>query len=284
MSKSKSKKKRKKLKWFLLSFLVIVLAVGGYILYEFKLKTYDVADEQVDAIVDEGFTLALPDGTEVKVDAKGKIQDEVVSGKYKLENEDVYVVIKNNRIVKVIDVNGQEITHNTVKPNLTVEKKNNQVVILTEDGSNITVKPGKPGATETTGTTGTTGTPGVTEPEQKPTVANIKDKYASSFSALQSQAESKLSGLIGLAKEEYSNKKGNGESVSFGYLYNKYMAAASGMEASTDAAFESLMGVVESDLENNGFNKSYASSFRDDYEATKESLRSELYNKALGKK
>jgi hypothetical protein len=269
MSKSKGKKKRKKLKWFLLSFLVIVLAVGGYILYEFKLKTYDVADKQVDAIIDDGFTLALPDGTEMKVDAKGKIQDETVSGKFKLENEDVYVVIENNRIVKVIDVGGQEITHNAVKPNLTVEKKNNQVVILTEDGGSITVKPGKPA---------------VTEPEQKPTVASIKGKYASSFSALQSQAESKLYGLVGLAQEEYSNKKKNGESVSFGYFYNKYMGAASGMEASTDAAFESLMGVVESDLENNGFNKSYAASFRTEYEGTKESLRSQLYNKALSMK
>jgi|GEM_PF-2123797 len=274
MSKSsKGKKKRKKLKWFLLSFLVIVLAVGGYILYEFKFKTYDVADKQVDAIVDEGFTLALPDGTEMKVDAKGKIQDEIVSGQFKLENEDVYVVIENNRIVKVIDVSGQEITHNTVKPNLTVEKKNNQVVVLTEEGSKITVKPGKPGVTESK-----------PEPEQKPTVASIKGKYASSFSALQSQAESKLYGLVGLAQEEYSSKKGKGESVSFGYFYNKYMGAASGMEASTDAAFESLMAVVESDLENNGFNKSYAASFRTEYEATKESLRSQLYNKALSMK
>lgn len=273
MRKRKSKKNRKKLKWFLLSALVVTLVVvlvtAGYILYEFKFKTYDIADDQVDAILDDGYTLTLPDGTTVQVGADGKILNETVSGKFKLENEDANVLVEDNRIVKVINANGEEINHPTLKPNLTVEKNDNKIVVTTENGDKVTIVPSNPDETS---------------PEQKPTVASIKQKYESSFEALQSQAESKLFGLVGRAQGEYSSKKENGESISFAYFYNKYMEAASGMEASTDAAFESLIAVLEKDLESNGYNKSYSSSFRSDYETTKESLRSELYKKAISMK
>lgn len=269
MGRQSSKKKRRKLKVFLFSALVIVLAIAGYILYEFKFKTYDVADDQVDTILDEGYTLTLPDGTTVRVGVDGKVLDEVVSGQFKIEDEDTYVLIENNRVVKVKNANGEEVEHHSLKPNLTVEKADNKITIVTESGNKVTVIPSQPDKIPS---------------EQKPTVASVKEKYTQSFEALQSQAESKLNGLVGRAQAEYNSKKANGESISFGYFYNKYMAAASNMEASTDAAFENLMAVVEKDLENSGYNKSYAESFRNEYEASKESLRSELYNKAISMK
>ena len=274
MKKQGSKKKRRKLKVFLLSALVIVLVIAGYLLYEFKFKTYDVADDEVDELLDEGYTLTLPEGTTVQVGADGQVLNESVSGQFKVENEETYLLIENNRVVKVMNANGEEIEHNVLKPNLTVEKSDDQINVFIDNDNKVTVIPSQPDET-----------PSEQKPsEQKPSVASIKEKYAPSFKALQSQAEAKIGSLVNRAKAEYSSKKANGESISFGYFYNKYMAAASEMEASTDVAFESLMAIVEKDLENNGYDKSYAVSFRNEYEASKESLRSDLYNKVMGRK
>ena len=269
MDRRRKKKKLSKLKWFLFSASIVILVIVGYLVYEFKFKTYEVADNQVAAIIDDGFLLNFPDGTIVQLGADGKVLNEMVSGQFKIENEDTYVLIENNRITKVMDANGGEIEHTTIRPNLTVEKQDEDIDVVTENGDKVTLIPGQPEKVPT---------------EQKPTVASIKQKYTPLFQNLQSQAESKVSSLIGRAQAEYSSKKMNGESVSFGYFYNKYMGAASGLEASTDAAFENLLAAVEQDLENNGFNKSYAASFRNEYSASKEALRSELYKKALNMK
>ena len=48
-------------------------ATGGYVYYELKLKDYDVADEQLEAIVEEGFEVQLPDGTTVVFNQNGNI-------------------------------------------------------------------------------------------------------------------------------------------------------------------------------------------------------------------
>ena len=269
MSKRRSKKKRKNLKWFLLSALLVVLGIAGYILYEFKFKTYDIADEQVDTILDEGYMLTLPDGLTVQVGKDGTILKELISGTFKIQDEDTYVQIDNNQVVHVQNANGQEIEHATIKPNLMVEKTDGQIVIFTEGGNKVTVIPSQPEKIPT---------------EEKPTVANVKAQYTPSFKALEAQAESKITNLVSRAQAEYNSKKANGESISFGYFFNKYMEAASEMEASTDAAFENLMRMLENDLVNNGYNKSYAVSFRNEYEASKEALRSELYDKALNMK
>ncbi|MBS7345598.1 MAG: hypothetical protein KIG60_08150 [Caryophanon sp.] len=66
----------KKWKWFLVIVLVLFLAIGGTALYFFKFKTYDVADEKVDAVLEENFELELPDGTVVVVDKDGNIVEE----------------------------------------------------------------------------------------------------------------------------------------------------------------------------------------------------------------
>lgn len=271
MTKKRKKKKWKKLKWFLLSACILVLAIAGYILYEFKFKTYDVADDEVEAILDEGYTLHLPDGTTAKVDEAGKLQNEMIAGQFKLEGEDVFVLVENNQIVKVTDVNGEEIKHNTIKPNLPVDKEENTFFVETESGDKVTVIPGQSENTK----------PNI---EQKPTVASIKERYVQPFNSLQSQVEAKLSNIIARAHAEYSSKKANGESIQFGYFYNKYVSAASAMEAGTDAAFESLIAVLETELEQNGYDKSYAESFRNEYKATKESFRSDLYTKAMSMK
>ena len=63
----------KKLKYILIALAVIVLGIGGYILYELKFKSYDTADPEVDTLLDETYNVELPDGTVIVVDKEGNI-------------------------------------------------------------------------------------------------------------------------------------------------------------------------------------------------------------------
>lgn len=214
---------KKRIKWILLSLLVIILAAGGYALYLFKFKEYEVADPAVDEVVEDGYRITLPDGSEVTLDKEGNV------------------------------INKSE-TAEKSEDSLSVEEK--------------TAVDGKK-SLETTQKSKTV----------KPTVAQIKDKYRASFDALESQANTKLSNLIGIAKSEYTSKKNNGESISLSYFYQKYMGAAKGLEANTDAAFYSLLAIVEDELQKNGYDNSYATSFEEEYLAAKKAREESLLNK-----
>ena len=63
----------KRLKYFLLAIVVLLLAGGGYAAYELKFKKYDIADDDIDEIVDVTFTIEVPDGTVLIVDKYGEI-------------------------------------------------------------------------------------------------------------------------------------------------------------------------------------------------------------------
>lgn len=245
---------KKAIKYILLGVLSLVLLVGGYIFYELKIKQYDVADEKVDEIVNEAIELELPDGSKLKLDAQGNVIEEipaagVESKQYEVEGEDVLVDAVDGQITAVYDKNHQVVEHETIKVGTPVERDELKAVEAA--------------------------TP-VEKTEEKPTVASIKGKYAGSFAALEGQAHSRLGGLIGQAKAEYSAKVANGETVNYSYFYQKYYGAATGMEASIDGAFEALYAKLQQDLTANGYDASHASSFRTQYESAKSSLRSQL--------
>ncbi|MBO0602561.1 hypothetical protein I2483_12915 [Sporosarcina sp. E16_3] len=128
----------------------------------------------------------------------------------------------------------------------------------------------------------TTGDSDTNEPSQKPTVGSIKKKYVPVLENLQSQADNKLNTLVSHAKKEYSGKKANGESISYGYFYTKYVGTANELEALTDVVFEDVIKVVEKDLVANGFDKSYAQNLVDDYNAKKKARKDSLLNKVIG--
>ena len=112
----------------------------------------------------------------------------------------------------------------------------------------------------------------------KPTVSDIKNKYASSFDSLESQATAKLNSLIGTAKSEYVQSQQSGEGVSYAYFYQKYYGAAMSLEANTDSAFNALLAVVKSDLQQNGYDATYANSFVTEYEAAKKAREASILN------
>ncbi|WP_432354343.1 hypothetical protein [Sporosarcina sp. A2] len=260
----------KKLKIFFLVSIVVILAGASYILYEFKFKTYDVADDKVNEIIEEPYKLELPDGTSIEQgDSKGSDKTDTSS--------------------KAEGTNGATGSGDTASAGTT-----------TETTGKITVSKNL-GVTSTNGK-GPSGQSSQTKPpsqagqnnsssgnsSSKPqtggdvSVASIKAKYEPTLKSLESQAAGRLNSLVGRAKSEYGEKSKTSE-VSYGYFYNKYMGAAQSMEAQTDGAFNSVMKALENELKANGYDKSYAKNFRTDYEARKKNLRTQLMNKALGR-
>ena len=66
----------KKLKIFLSVTAVILLGGAGYLLYMFKFKEYDVADESVKEIIEETYKVELPGGITIETKADGTIVEE----------------------------------------------------------------------------------------------------------------------------------------------------------------------------------------------------------------
>lgn len=232
---------RGKWKYILLVFSLLILGAGGYGVYVFKFKEYDVADPEIDEIIEDPYILTLPDGTQLVIGKDGEIIEEIAP---KAEEDEEELADEENMDA---DNEGED--------EMTDEEEQSEQ--------------GEP-ASE----------PSQEQPAPKPTVAQIKQKYMPTIKDLETQANNNLDSLIGKAFSEYQAKKKNGEKISFGYFYNKYMNAALQLESSTDAVFNSIVTIVEKDLEENGFDKGHAQSLRDEYEAAKEARRSSLLNKA----
>jgi hypothetical protein len=114
---------------------------------------------------------------------------------------------------------------------------------------------------------------------KKVTVQQIKNNYRPVFESLQSQANSRLSTLIGHAESEYHTKKANGEKVRVGYFVSKYKSAGENLEANTDQAFNIIYSALQQDLKKNGFKAKEASEFKTKYENEKDALRDSLFSK-----
>lgn len=236
---------RGKWKYVLLVFALLILGAGGYGVYVFKFKEYDVADPELDEIVEDPYVVTLPDGTQLVIDKDGEIIEEIKPSSDEPTDEE------------------NMDTGDETKGDTTDEER--ERIEQSEEGE-LAGEPANESAEE--------------QPAPKPTVAQIKQKYMPTIKDLETQANNNLDSLIGKAFSEYQAKKKNGEKISFGYFYNKYMNAALQLESSTDAVFNSIVTIVEKDLEENGFDKGHAQSLRDEYEAAKEARRSSLLNKA----
>jgi len=259
----------KKLRIFLIVALVIILVGGGYLLYMFKFKEYDVADEEVTEIVSEPYKVELPDGSTILIDENGEIIEETTEGN-KIPTSSANTNSNSETTNgSANSSNGQTSDQSTTDSSGNTNNSSNN--------TNGNTSPGNNSNTENNNNNNNTNANAPT------TVASIKDKYRPSFEGLEAQADSKINALIGRAMEEYSGNKANGEGVDFGYFYNKYMSAANGLEANTDTIFNAVIGAVEKDLAANGYDKSYAQSFRDEYETTKKARRDSILSKALNR-
>ncbi|WJY26432.1 hypothetical protein [Sporosarcina trichiuri] len=274
----------KKLKIFLIAAIVIILAGGSYLLYEFKFKTYDVADEAVDEIIDEPYELDLPDGSTIGDEeaGSGTGTEDGTSG----DSSDNSATSTGHDTAEGATGKGEQASGGTTtetKGKVTVSKN---LAAASSSQSSSRVSKGQAGQPSSNAQKGQAGNskPSGSNPQSggKASVASIKAKYRPTLESLENQAAGRLNALVGRAKSEYAEKSKSGD-VSYGYFYNKYMGAARSMEAQTDGAFNTVMGALENELKANGYDKSYAQSFRSDYEARKKGLQSQLMNKALGR-
>lgn len=276
---------KKHWKKILLACSVVVLAAAGYLLYIFKFKEYDVADEEVTEITKETYKIEMPDGTIIEFDEEGNM---VESDGSKVSSDDLVVSAAEN--------DGSDSSAGSSDPNNGGSSSNGDGSDSSgnssdSNGSTNDASKGNSsngGASSNNGgsSNGNTGdssgnSGGTTNNEV--TVAAIKDKYMPVMNQLSSQANARIDALVGRAVNEYQTKKANGESIDYGYFYNKYTSAASELEGRTDTVFYQMVGVVEKELEKNGFSKSHAQSFVKDYEAAKETRRKALLDKALNR-
>ncbi|PID23873.1 hypothetical protein [Sporosarcina sp. P7] len=288
----------KKLKIFLLTALAVIVIGSSYILYLFQFKEYEVADEEVDEIIENPYDITLPNGSKLVLD--GEEQNDEKNNEQTSDsksdnggkNPDSQQTAGGSTSIST----GDKITTSSTTGGGTSATDKNQSSTSQVDGVK---QPAKENAGNTTGTTSSTsdqsgkkdpavskpvsGNAGSNQPAKKDSVAAIKQKYEPTVNDLQGQVDGKINSLISRAKNEYSTKKANGESIDYGYFYNKYMSAANSLEAQTDAVFNGVVSSLEKDLQSNGYDKSYSQSIRDEYAAQKKARRDSILSKAMGR-
>lgn len=284
-------KSRKKLWTILGSLLGLVLIGLGTLYYYFELKEYDIADTQVDEIVREPYTIELPDGTVIEFDEEGNVigDEERLFGGIESTESSTPASGDVSTSDGEQDESSDGSTNDSSGTGTTGSSSGSTGGGTSGNGGSGTSSGSGSGSGSSSDGSGNTGGPsgdssggGQTDGStgggqgSNITVAAIKDKYNPTFAALEGQADAKLNALIGRAKAEYVQKRENGEDISYGYFYNKYSAAASELEANTDAVFYGLLGAVKRDLERNGYAAGYADSFVSEYEQKKAARRNNI--------
>lgn len=270
---------KKHWKKLLFSFLALLLAAGGYILYIFKFKEYDVADEEVSEITKETYKIEMPDGTTIEFDEEGNM---VESDGSSVSSDDLVVSAAEND-----DSDSSAATSDSNSGSSVSNGNGTGSSGVTNDATSGNSSTGGSSSNNGVSNSGNTGGESSGDSGESTnnevTVAAIKDKYMPVMNQLSSQANARIDALVGRAVNEYQTKKANGESIDYGYFYNKYTSAASELEGRTDTVFYQMVGVVEKELEKNGFSKSHAKSFIQEYEAAKEARRKALLDKAINR-
>ncbi|MFS0689442.1 hypothetical protein AB1K89_09375 [Sporosarcina sp. 179-K 8C2 HS] len=245
---------KKKWKITIAIVLALVLGAGAYLAYIFKFKEYDVADDEVEGIIANPYEVELPDGSKLVIGEDGD----------------------DSGVEEGVEQDKGDASEDAVAE----AEESDQTSSTGNKTAGVT-----PPKTESKGTSAVQNkqSASTTKTKKKLTVAEVKGKYEPVFRQIEGQADDKINALIGRAKKEYIDKKADGEKISYAYFYNKYMNAANSLEAKTDATFYGVIKALESELTANGYNKSYAKSFIDEYETMKKTRRDGIIKKAMGR-
>lgn len=276
----------KKLKIFLLTSLAIIVIGSSYILYLFQFKEYEVADEEVDEIIENPYDITLPNGS--KLVLEGEEQNDDNKKGQTSDNGGENPESQQTAGGSTSTATGDTITSSSTAGGGTSTNQAGGTKQPAKDSADNTADKNSSIGNQSDKkdpavTKPVTGNAGSAKPAKKDSVATIKQKYVPTVNNLQGQVDGKINSLISRAKNEYSTKKANGESIDYGYFYNKYMSAANSLEAQTDAVFNGVVSSLEKDLQANGYDKSYSQSIRDEYAAQKKARRDSILSKAMGK-
>lgn len=286
---------------------IIFLSVAGYLVYLFQFKEYDVADEQVDEITKENYEVELPDGSKIIVDGDGNVIEEGSDGSSVDGSKDSSSDTAAGTDGNSTDGSSSSNSEGGASEGGSTGSTSGTAGTSTSNGGTTSGSSDKASGSgsnsgSTTGNTGSNGSgssnsgkgsaggsgnsgsgnSGSDAGSGKVTVAQIKQKYEPSLADIENQANSRINGLVGRAKSEYDAKKAKGESISYGYFYNKYMSAATELEGRTDTVFYAVLGSMKKELKANGLAESHADSLVSEYEARKEQRKSDLISKATG--
>ncbi|MGN7385543.1 S-layer homology domain-containing protein [Sporosarcina sp. SAFN-015] len=146
-------------------------------------------------------------------------------------------------------------------------------------------KPGTPGdngSAKPNGNEGTSSNEPSKDKDAKLTQAEIEQKYAALLDDIQNSASSSLDSLVDSAINEYNELKRKGGEIKISSLYNSYSSAANNLEASTDAAMNSVLQSMAADLISNGYSTESVKSISDSYNASKKSIKDSLLSGILG--
>lgn len=233
---------KKAWKYILTTLLVIILATAGTLYYFLKVKTYDVADKEIEEITKSEYQIELP---------------------------------KDNAMETTSNNAGQTDSTNQ-EDNTSTNQDEDETTSATNTAGAKQTNSNKTNSNKTN----TTDTSSSQESEPEVTVASIKDEYRSVFGSLESQANEKINALVSRAIDEYQQKKSSGENISFSYFYQKYSSAGQQLESKTDEAFTYIYKALQEDLKDNGFSPTHAKDFKEQYENAKSARESALLNKA----
>lgn len=287
--------------------LLLAIAGGGALYYFTKVKTYDVADEDVDKIVEDPYSISFPEGTplpeNVQKDDEGLVivdeqGDFVLSDGSTMTTDEWFSSPDYQQAVTAAGSSGgtggagtgsaSGGSDDTAAGGSSGSSGSGDTASSggsTSGGTGTTDSTGSTGGSTDGNTGGSSGSGsggGTDSTGGRTTAADIKSRYSGSFDSLQGQAQTQLNSLIGQAKSEYDAKKASGETINPAYFYQKYSGAASSVEAKTDSAFNSLYNSMTSELKANGLSTTAADEYKAQYEATKEGMRSELMSKVTG--
>ena len=244
--------------------LALIVASGGYLLYLFQFKEYEVADQQIDEILEDPYDVVLPKGTKLLVDNTDGKGDKLIKVHPVLEEEKQEGEQSEDETTSSSDDTGlsSATTSEEAADNSSIDRPSS-LSTFEDESPNVDSNTQKP--------------------TTKVTVAQIKKKYEPVIKNFLGQVDAKHNSVIDRVKDEYSIKKGAGESFSYAYMYRKYMGIADTFEAQSDLLFNGILGSLEKDLTANGYNEAYSKSFRDEYEAGKKERRDEIFSEAMGR-
>jgi hypothetical protein len=258
---------KKAWKYILAILLVLIIGAAGTAYYFLNIKTYDVADEKIDEIIETEYEIELPD--DIVIDEPVETDHSTENGTSTDESQQDENSVDSNNTTNNQSTSESETSEGKSNSQTTTTGKSNSTTGKTSNSKPTATNQDKSGQKETS-----------TEAPVEVTVKNIKDKFRPVFKSLESQANGKIDALVARAFGEYQQKKENGESISYSYFYQKYTSAGRDLENKTDAAFNYIYKALEKDLQKHGYSVSHAKPFREQYEETKRDREAALFNKA----
>ncbi|QOY37004.1 hypothetical protein AWH56_004985 [Anaerobacillus isosaccharinicus] len=119
--------------------------------------------------------------------------------------------------------------------------------------------------------------------EATPVTSNhIKEHYIAQFESLQNQALQELSQLVQVVIEDYTDKKANGEPISYLSFYQTYYPQLKQLESYIDAEFAEKYTQLEEELVQYGYSPDKALKFKEQFETSKQDKLKELISLVSG--